>query len=1308
MKKKWISLVLCFLMAFPLLPISARAEEPVGVLEGTIENVGGIENIVPAPNTSLMSIVGSPTFTWNDDDGRAYYYQLDEPSKAVYDQILESSLSDHYVPSVKVKSPQKLTPNGGAYPLSKLMYPALTAITYDKPELSWLTNVTYRYSTSDYYNVTLTLDQHQKVNGSGTVNFGDVSKIKGAVATAQAEIDKTLDSNPSRYQLVKSIHNHVCGMVNYASNTNPTFYQTAYSAFFTDSGATTGCVTVCAGYAKAFKLICDAYEIPCVLVSGTAAGGPHMWNYVRMEDNQWYAVDCTWDDTGADNEEYLLVGGTTVAQSGGSKGKTFLGSHTPSGDSNAKFTFPTLADERYVPAAFSNLDLEIPTPAVGIIPLASIDGPGYKGTITWSDDGLNGFKEGTAYTATVTLKAENPHTFANNMTATVNGNTAIVNNPTQDSVTVTYTFPPAAASVPAPSAELEGNSTVSVSNQGGSVPLKLQVNGIIESYNDIAWQLTVDNDSNSIVKLPETTQGQLTNGELNLGDLTVSNNPVGEPAKTATVKLTFSGNTDKHYIDLPKEISIVINLAAGDEKKVSMNLNSGTWEPSNQIRAYGTYKEATLSITCNNTGNVDATNVTAKLEKGTDFRIYSTFNTTTISAGKQARMTIAFPKGKDAGTYTDNLIVTSDICPEGVTKEISITVEPRHPSAVWFGNNGSTTDFTWEYTGEEILPSPQVNPNSIISGDTINWQYSVSGGQINVGENYIASAIITSDNPNYSSFTTTHWFTITPASRTINAPIARTAQGGSVVLETAILSAGADDGKIEYGYSETNDSETVNNWQSSPTFTGLTANTTYYFFARSIDARNYKDAISAGTPVTVSDVSPEKSTLTGDITIYGTTSLGDMLTVTTPTNANITPADYTIQWYRNDQPISQATSTTYIITPDDQGTSLSVTIIAAADSENFTGILTSNKLAIPKEVTISYQVQLIDGGENATGAGFYTPGEEVVVKAGEKEGYVFAGWKAEGFTPSQPSSTTLSFVMPENQVVLTGQWMVRPSSETSGGGGFSPTSYDVTLSKAQHGTITTSSTNGKKGDKITLTVTPDEGYELNTIVVKDRNGNNVPITKVNDKEYTFVLPEGNVTVNAIFTEIYISPFTDSKTSDWFYDAVKYVYVNGLMAGTSTTTFEPNANLNRAQAVQILYNLEGKPLVTEESNFSDVSNHWALNAIVWATENNVVTGVGDNKFDPNTNITREQFAQMLYNYAKFKGYDLSTTGKLSAFPDSNRVSDWAQTALIWANDKGLINGNANGTLAPDGTTIRGQAASILMNFDLYIVKSSTNE
>lgn len=194
---------------------------------------------------------------------------------------------------------------------------------------------------------------------------------------------------------------------------------------------------------------------------------------------------------------------------------------------------------------------------------------------------------------------------------------------------------------------------------------------------------------------------------------------------------------------------------------------------------------------------------------------------------------------------------------------------------------------------------------------------------------------------------------------------------------------------------------------------------------------------------------------------------------------------------------------------------------------------------------------------------------------------------------------------------------------------------------------------------------------------------------------------GTVAVYQLGSEdLTVLPFTDVNSDDWFLAAVQYVYENSSMAGTSSTTFQPEVNLTRAMAAQVLYNLEGQPAVTGDTTFTDAADagDWAVKAITWAEQTGVVAGIGDGLFDPTSNVTREEFAQMLYNYAKYKDCDLSAEGDLSRFPDGDSVQEWALPAMAWANGNELINGHDDGTLDPAGNTTRAQAAAILMGFD----------
>lgn len=200
---------------------------------------------------------------------------------------------------------------------------------------------------------------------------------------------------------------------------------------------------------------------------------------------------------------------------------------------------------------------------------------------------------------------------------------------------------------------------------------------------------------------------------------------------------------------------------------------------------------------------------------------------------------------------------------------------------------------------------------------------------------------------------------------------------------------------------------------------------------------------------------------------------------------------------------------------------------------------------------------------------------------------------------------------------------------------------------------------------------------------------------------------GTVAVYQLGSEdLTVLPFTDVDSDDWFLAAVQYVYENDRMAGTSSTTFQPEVHLTRAMAAQVLYNLEGQPAVTGDTTFTDAAaaGDWAVKAITWAEQTGVVAGIGDGLFDPTANVTREEFAQMMYNYASYKEYDLTLEGDLSQFEDASAISGWAETAMSWANGSGLINGHDDSTIDPQGTTTRAQAASILMNFDQNVAEN----
>ncbi len=324
-----------------------------------------------------------------------------------------------------------------------------------------------------------------------------------------------------------------------------------------------------------------------------------------------------------------------------------------------------------------------------------------------------------------------------------------------------------------------------------------------------------------------------------------------------------------------------------------------------------------------------------------------------------------------------------------------------------------------------------------------------------------------------------------------------------------------------------------------------------------------------------------------------------------------------------------------------------------------------------KETVVTYTVTVNGSYAGETGAGSYLAGESVTVSAGERAGYSFAGWTAEGVDLADASAENVTFTMPANDVTLTAEWdyIVTPGDPT----------YRPIIDEPENGGVTTSPSRPEAGDTVTVNPEPDEGYEVDEIIVTDKDGNPVEVTRNPDGSYTFTQPEGAVTIEVTFRPASGLPFTDVAEGDWFYDYVEYVYENGLMDGTSDTTFEPNANMTRAMVWAILARIDGETVTG--ANWVETAREWAM-----------ASGVSDGT-DADGYVTREQLATMLWRYAGEPASDYS----LSAFTDADSVSDYAATAMAWAVEHGIITGVTDTTLVPQGTATRAQCAAMLMRF-----------
>ena len=175
------------------------------------------------------------------------------------------------------------------------------------------------------------------------------------------------------------------------------------------------------------------------------------------------------------------------------------------------------------------------------------------------------------------------------------------------------------------------------------------------------------------------------------------------------------------------------------------------------------------------------------------------------------------------------------------------------------------------------------------------------------------------------------------------------------------------------------------------------------------------------------------------------------------------------------------------------------------------------------------------------------------------------------------------------------------------------------------------------------------------------------------------------------------PFADVTSGFWYYNSVKYAYDHDLFAGSSWNRFDPDGIMTRAMLVSVLYRLDGSPKVEGNSDFNDLSQDWYKDAVLWAKQNGIVSGVSDVSFAPNQPVTREQMAAILYRYASYKGYDTAGLSDLSAFSDRGTISGYAVSSMQWAVNKGYISGFPGKTLAPKSGTTRAQVASILERF-----------
>ena len=257
----------------------------------------------------------------------------------------------------------------------------------------------------------------------------------------------------------------------------------------------------------------------------------------------------------------------------------------------------------------------------------------------------------------------------------------------------------------------------------------------------------------------------------------------------------------------------------------------------------------------------------------------------------------------------------------------------------------------------------------------------------------------------------------------------------------------------------------------------------------------------------------------------------------------------------------------------------------------------------------------------------------------------------------------------------------------------------VDVITGDHGDAKVSSRYAEKGDWVYITAYPDEGYEVDSVTVTDSLGRSVKVTELSYDYFLFTMPGTNVDVKVTFRVKDYDVFYDVSRGDWYYKAVRFVHEKGIMEGTGTHYFSPEADLSRGMLATILYRLEGSPSVSGYSGFADVADTaYYAKAVAWAKANGIVNGVTATAYEPDTAVTREELAAILCRYAAFKGKDTAISyDYLAGFSDANTSHVYARPALNWAVAYDIINGQGNGVLAPRATATRAEVAQVLMNY-----------
>ena len=369
-------------------------------------------------------------------------------------------------------------------------------------------------------------------------------------------------------------------------------------------------------------------------------------------------------------------------------------------------------------------------------------------------------------------------------------------------------------------------------------------------------------------------------------------------------------------------------------------------------------------------------------------------------------------------------------------------------------------------------------------------------------------------------------------------------------------------------------------------------------------------------------------------------------------------------------------------------------------------VTTSNRVATWKQSSFS-EVELVSDTRSATVNFTFEDGHSQRVTYGpadigktfptdSKDGYTFNGWTIGDktyTTLTEEALTRLNGTTAQNAKASFTQ-KSNNGGNHGGSGGSGVSTYPVSVTMPKNGKVSVDPRNAAKGAAVTVTVTPDSGYEMDKLTVTDASGKTISTTDKGNGKFTFTMPNGKVSVSATFKQTTVTPpstgFVDVPASAYYADAVKWAVEQGITTGTSATTFSPEASCTRAQMVTFLWRAAGSPAPKATTTaFTDLDKSaYYYDAVLWAVEQGITTGTSSTTFSPNATVTRGQTVTFLYRFAGQPAVSGS-----SSFTDVNS-SDYYAAAVQWAKEQGITSGTSDTTFSPTSDCTRGQIVTFL--------------